>query len=73
MYKVLLRNNETLEEVWHHSEYEWNDFAWTEGNFGCNCNRHLFFERAKGNNPDFDDAECGEEKYSIVRVELLSY
>ena len=49
--KVLLRNNVTGEERFIDSDSEWDDvheFLWTEGNFGCDCNRALFFARAGG-------------------------
>lgn len=39
-------------------------FMWTDGNYGCDCNRFLFFERALGHDPDFGDCPpCGEELY----------
>lgn len=43
------------------------EFLWTEGNYGCDCNRHRFFARAAGGEPD-DDMECGETIYTIVKV-----
>lgn len=43
------------------------DWVWNEGNYGCDCNRFLFFERAGGK--DFDDIKdcppCGTELYSV--------
>ena len=45
-----------------------HEFLWTEGNFGCDCNRHLFFERAAGDEPAWDDLECGQSAYTIVKV-----
>ena len=71
MYKVLLRNNETGEERWVEYNMPWeehSDFMWTEGNYACDCNRHLFFERSKGQEPE--DAECGEKRYTAVCAEL---
>ena len=70
---ALIRNNETKEIREHEDEVWWDynepyedfpsDFIWRDGNYSCDCNRHLFFQRAKGENED--DAECGEEKYSV--------
>lgn len=40
-------------------------FNWAENNYACDCNRHLFFERAGGNEPDWEEAECGEGKYAV--------
>jgi hypothetical protein len=44
---------------------------WTEGNYGCDCNRYLFAERSIGNDPDWDDHEvrpCGHERYELVSI-----
>jgi hypothetical protein len=41
-------------------------FNWAENNFSCDCNRHLFFYRAFGDNPDSLD-ECTDGKY-LVRL-----
>lgn len=73
MYKVLLRNNETGEERWIEYRHEWDessDYMWTEGNYGCDCNRHLFFERAAGREPDIDEHTCGDTHYTAVCAEL---
>ena len=45
------------------------EYMWTEGNFSCDCNRHIFFERAVGNTPD-DDRPCGETAYTVPHIEL---
>jgi hypothetical protein len=38
-------------------------FMWTEGNYGCDCNRHLFFERVV--DPTFDgDMRCDDKEYA---------
>ncbi len=44
---------------------KWDDYLWAEGNYSCDCNRHLSFERAIGNDPDFDEAPCGETLYAV--------
>lgn len=31
------------------------DFMWSEGNYACDCNRHLFFQRAA--NPGWTDED----------------
>lgn len=72
-YKVLLRNNDTGEERWVNHELPWEShshFMWTEGNYGCDCNRHLFFERAKGREPDDDECGCGETRYAAICAEM---
>jgi len=40
-------------------------FIWEEGNYGCDCNREIFFEKAKGVEVDLDAATCGEGRYSV--------
>lgn len=67
-YKILICNNASNEERLCEIDGEWgeaSEYLWTEGNYGCDCNRHLFFERSKGLKPSIDDAKCGESQYSI--------
>ena len=70
-YKVLIINNETKEErlrdmgdiAWLESSLFW----WTEGNFGCDCNRRFEFMRA-GNEEITDeiwDLPCTSGKFSV--------
>jgi hypothetical protein len=40
------------------------DYGWSDGNYGCDCNRHLFFWRAVGQEPG-DDMLCGDERYTV--------
>ena len=68
--RLQIRNNKTSEivetdETGIFDEYtqEASTFIWSEGNFKCDCNRQLFFNRAKGE-PD-EDVECGEGKFSV--------
>jgi hypothetical protein len=73
-YQVLIRNNATGEERLYTDEHDWNDvgdYIWTEGNYGCDCNRSIFFGRAAGLEPEeVDLAECGESAFSIPYVIL---
>lgn len=70
-YHVAIRCNETGEIRMYRYDLEWDDdeFMWTDGNYGCDCNRHLFFNRAKGIEPE-DARPCGEERYSVLYAEL---
>lgn len=44
-------------------------FQWSDGNYGCDCNRYLYFERAGGvEPPDDDDRPCTEGQYVIDRI-----
>lgn|SRR5687768_1587123 len=51
-------------------EHWLSDFIWSEGNYACDCNRHLFFERAGGNepysDPDYPNPDdCTDGGYSV--------
>lgn len=50
---------------------QWPPFIWTDGNYSCDCNRALFFARAKGE-PDPEEIPCGESKFR-VRLEQGEY
>lgn len=68
MYQVLLRNNETKQQKLVSVDTDWHDsaeFLWTEGNYSCDCNRHLFFTDWDGTH-----CECGEDKYTAVHAIL---
>lgn len=69
-----IRNNETGEVV----EYETvenmdmgdthpSTFNWSDNNFSCDCNRNLFFKRAKGVPETEEDwtSSCTNGKYSV--------
>lgn len=54
------------QETGYFDGFGFQDFIWDEGNFACDCNRHLFFERAGGVEPEFDpDEECSDFKYAV--------
>jgi hypothetical protein len=49
----------------------YGDFIWSEGNFGCDCNRYLFWCRAIGESEDDEnERRCGNERYSIRLTSL---
>lgn len=42
------------------------NFMWGEGNYACDCNRHLFFERAKEEEDDDSwGTLCGNSRYTV--------
>lgn len=52
--------------VEHTDDYkQFNQWHWTEGNFGCDCNRGLFFYRAMGLEEPENEHACGHIRYSI--------
>lgn len=58
---VKIRNNTTGEIVDYATVGSFVDFIWSEGNYACDCNRSRFFDGLV----EYEDRECGEEKYSI--------
>lgn len=73
MYKIAIKNILTDKIAICQMADDWGDveeYWWTEGNASCDCNRYLEFERGLGNEPDWDKAICGEERYAVLYVEL---
>lgn len=71
--KIHLTDTTTGEErVWTQDDDWYGDFIWSDGNYACDCNRHLFFQWAAGINTDvLDDSAplvempCGHERYRV--------
>ena len=36
-----------------------------EGNYSCDCNRELYFERAEGNEPELESTSCSDGRFSV--------
>jgi hypothetical protein len=70
-YHVAIRKNETGEVRMYRHDMAWDDssmYQWTDGNYGCDCNRELFWHRANG-----DEAEaisCGSTDFTVLYAEL---
>lgn len=68
MEVVIVRNSDGAQVVQRPSWkpcYTWADeFWWTEGNMGCDCNRRLCFARAAGE-PDCE-MTCGHTEFSVI-------
>jgi len=68
-----IRNNETgeIREYITHETLDIGDehpsvFNWEENNNACDCNRLLYFKRAKNEEKDEDwDVECSDGKFSV--------
>ena len=57
---VHIRNNATGETRIYRDDFSGSDepfdvWQWTDGNYGCDCNRSLFFMRAGGESPSVTD------------------
>jgi hypothetical protein len=44
------------------------EFMWTEGNFGCDCNKSLFIQDQC--DESFPDMECGDE-IKLIGIEIV--
>lgn len=71
-YVAYITDSTTGETREHRDGLEWyehSDYLWSDGNFGCDCNRFLFFERAVGHEPLRDEESkihCGWTRYKVV-------
>lgn len=67
----LRRNSDGLVRIIHEDgEFdEGAEFQWMENNYSCDCNRHLFFQRASSED-DSGDKTCGETAYRVVKFVL---
>ncbi len=60
------RNSDGEIRIWH-NDWWGSDFIWHEGSYACDCNRHLFFLWAVGEDEDEDaeDFPCSDGIYSV--------
>lgn len=70
---VQLRDNKTKEivNIDDSGEESLLKFIWSEGNNGCDCNRYLYFQRAKGLCDDGHDY-CSDDEYSVKITDKIS-
>jgi hypothetical protein len=67
--EITLRRNSDGRAVFHSEEaFDGWHYAWSGGNYGCDCNRQLFFDRALGLAPAIGDAVCGEDAYTVLLI-----
>jgi hypothetical protein len=77
MYRILIRDNQTKEErlsrPFDFGEFDDGQLFWlTEGNYGCDCNRSLEFQRSDGRHESLVhwNQPCGNERFSILKAIL---
>lgn len=64
----------TVPFSWDIDDPEWQDegvlFIWTEGNYSCDCNRHIFVERTmRHESPHYlPHHQCGDSAYRLVSI-----
>lgn len=78
-YRISIRKNDTGQVVEHVEHFahivdelfgdDCDDYfaaaRWERGNWSCDCNRELEFQRATGKHADIDSVECSEGRYSV--------
>jgi len=71
---ILIQDNKTKENVFYLDDGIYDEenktastCIWEDGNFSCDCNRYLFFQRQKGLQEE-DDFECSDGKYSVCII-----
>ena len=73
-YRVAIRNNKTQEVRMREIDMPWGEgslFWWTDGNFGCGCNRELEWRRAKEKSVELESGEyCSNGRFSVLYAEL---
>lgn len=49
-------------------------FLWSEGNYSCDCNRALFYGRARGvSEEDLEElSQCGDGRYKVLSIKRPS-
>lgn len=83
-FDAYLTHIPTGEQVVHHDTYDidtndvpdhcdsWQtaySFIWEDGNYACDCNRALFFERAKTGDQDaWPETPCGNSLYRLDKL-----
>ena len=80
---IHIKNNETGEmRIYQNDDLslsrdeetgEPNTYIWEDGNFKCDCNRYLFFQRAKDEAEKDEDGPCYHEKYPDGKYSVNLY
>ncbi len=68
-FTIVLTKTENKESVFIPTTGDWEDQKdlWTVGNYGCDCNRDVYFHSV--NDPDYDsDIDCSVGKYLLTVI-----
>lgn len=72
-YQVAIRKNSDGEVRLCTVDSDWEEileWEWTENDYGCDCNREIFFERSGGKVYEEIETECSEGRFSALYAEL---
>ena len=58
------RNSDGAVAVSENEHVGWYQYQWENGNYSCDCNRELFFFRARGEEEP-EDNDCGHTRYAV--------
>lgn len=71
-YNVAIRKNDTGEIRIYRHDISWDEdssmYEWTDGNYGCDCNRDIFWHWAVGE--ETEERKCGHTTFSVLYAEL---
>jgi hypothetical protein len=71
-YTVRLRRNSDGEvRTSRPYVFEFSHFWWTDGNFGCDCNRHMEFERVLTPHMLWEEHPCTKGKNAYTALEVV--
>lgn len=83
-YDIHIRDNATGEVRIYREDLLWGEssaFFWTEGNFGCDCNRSIVWRRANwepepepvydADGREVDPDPCGDGRFTVLRAVML--
>lgn len=59
------RNADGVIVITNLPDWDWHQYLWEDGNFSCDCNRELFFIRARGEDGDAVEGLCGRGKFDV--------
>jgi hypothetical protein len=69
-YKVTIRNNQNGEVREINEDRSWEDHShwfWTEGDYGCDCNRYVVWNDYQ---QEDEDPPCGHTLFTVQHVTL---
>jgi hypothetical protein len=60
------------DQILEPGERDPNDYIWSEGNYACDCNRMIFFNRGSGVEIDFDSTVCSDGAFAVQLINPMT-